>query len=230
MIPMKILAIETSSIACSVALLSHSEIKTDHRIQPMQHAQLILTMINTLLHDADIALNQLDAIAFGCGPGSFTGVRIATSVIQGLGFATDLPIIPVSSLAALAQSAYQDLNWKNLLVVIDARVQEVYTGAYQVNSNGLVELVNPEMICRPEELSVPDKNNWYGVGNAWQVYQNQLLFKPVAIDANRLPSAAAVLELAKVKFQKQEWVRAADALPVYLRDEVVFRKSSNGFL
>ena len=103
---MKILAIDTSSNACGVALLCNNEVKALHELAPMQQTQKILPMIDALLGEAKVSLNQLDALAFGCGPGSFTGVRIAVSVMQGLGYAMNLPLIPVSSLAALAQAAY----------------------------------------------------------------------------------------------------------------------------
>lgn len=215
---MKLLAFDTSSSACSLALLINNEVITLHRSAPMQQAQLILPMIDELLLMANIKLNQLDAIAFGCGPGSFTGVRIATSVAQGLGFSFNLPLIPISSLAALAQSAFVDLGWKDLLVAVDARIQEIYWGAYRVDTNGLVQLMGKEMVCPPAEFSVPEDAEWYGVGNAWEVYS--LPYQPIQIDATRLPMATGILDLARHKYQNQEWVKPEYALPTYLRDDV----------
>jgi tRNA threonylcarbamoyladenosine biosynthesis protein TsaB len=220
---MKILAIDTSSTAASVALLINDELQFIHRIVPMQQAQLILPMIDELLQQAELDLKQLDALAFGCGPGSFTGLRIAASVIQGLGFATQLPIISISSLAALAQATYDELGWKNLLVGIDARMQEVYWGVYQANEQGLVKLVGEEIISPPNLLTPPSYSaGWYGVGDGWEVYKADLLtqFKPIAVDVTRLPMATAIANLAKDKFLKKEWVATPDALPVYLRNNV----------
>jgi tRNA threonylcarbamoyladenosine biosynthesis protein TsaB len=219
---MNILAIDTSSIACSVALLSEGEIKAIDRKCPLQQAHSILPMIDELLTQSKIELKQLDALAFGCGPGSFTGVRIATSVIQGLGFALHLPIIPISSLAALAQAAYQDLGWKKVLVGVDARIQEVYWGAYAANNEGIMTLVGHEAVLKPAELIFPEENDWYGVGDAWDVYRNQINYDPLAIDYTRLPMASAILSQARIHYRLQEWVSAAHALPVYLRDNVVF--------
>lgn len=222
---MKLLALDTSSTACSVALLVDDKIDFLHRILPLQQAQSILPMINELLSIHKISLNQLDAIAFGCGPGSFTGVRIATSVTQGLAYAMQLPVIPVSSLAALAQAAYRELGWKKLLVAIDARIQEVYWGAYQVNEEGLAVLVGQEKVSSPQEIKLSEEG-WYGVGNAWEVYADQIAYVPLNVDASRLPMAQGVLELAKVKYANKEWVTAKNALPIYLRDSVA-KKSDN---
>ena len=123
---MKILAIETSSHACSVALLNEDKVKISHIISPMQQAKLILPMIDELLKSSALTLNDLDAIAYGCGPGGFTGVRIAASVAQGLGFAVKLPIIPISSLAVMAEAAFLERQWRKLLVAVDARADQIY--------------------------------------------------------------------------------------------------------
>ncbi|MCD6038877.1 MAG: tsaB [Gammaproteobacteria bacterium] len=223
---MKILALDTSSTACSVALLLDDNISYLHRVLPSQQAQFILPMLKELLAINKINLNQLNAISFGCGPGSFTGVRLAASVTQGLAYGLEacgleeFPVIPISSLAALAQAAYHDLGWKKLLVGVDARIQEVYWGAYKVNEQGYVELINTEIVCPPAQVILPEEKNWYGVGNAWEIYAGQIAYEPPEIDATRLPMAAALLELAKIDYLKKKWVSAKEALPVYLRDTV----------
>lgn len=222
---MNILAIETSSSACSVALTKNNQVTARHKVLPMQQAQLILPMIDEVLKEADITLNQLDAIAFGCGPGSFTGIRIATSTAQGLGYALNLPLIPVSSLAALAQTAFNAMGWTKLLVAIDARMQEVYWGKYIVNSAGLVELQGEEIISPPSRLPSLESfaeqgKTWVGVGSAWQVFSEQIPFSPLEKDVDGIATAEAVLQLAMPRFQAQQWVRAEEALPVYLRDNV----------
>lgn len=215
---MKILAIETSSTACSVALLIDDQLSELHEIMPMQQAQHILPMLKKLLLANNIALNQLDAIAFGCGPGSFTGIRIAASVAQGLGYACKLPIISISSLAALAEAAYRDLQWERLIVAIDARIQEVYWGHYVANSDGLITLIGHESVSRPEDVMV--SGSPYGVGNAWEIYANQIPYKPLEVDSSRLPTASAIARLAKEKYLKNEFLDPAMALPSYLRDNV----------
>lgn len=217
---MKLLAFDTSSTACSVALMINGKIETDHQVAPMQQAQLILSMIDNLLKKNTVSLNQMDAIAFGCGPGSFTGVRIAASVAQGLGFAVGKPLIPISSLAAIAQSAYQANGWKKLLVAIDARINEVYWAAYEAGEDNLVNLIGKEAVSTPSALYFTGSQDWYGIGNAWDVYRDQITLKPVKIDTDYVPTAAAILKLAQPKFHIKDWVTAADALPVYLRDEV----------
>jgi tRNA threonylcarbamoyladenosine biosynthesis protein TsaB len=225
---MKILALDTSASACSVALLIDDEIHLLHEIEPMQQAKRILPMIQQLITTHQVELNTLDALAFGCGPGSFTGVRIAASVIQGLAFATGVPLIKISSLAAVAQSAYQDLGWKKLLVAMDARIREVYWGIYQVDESGLAKLSGEEKVCLPQDISLPRGNDWYGVGSAWSEYKEALLatlpFELLGMDATRLPQASAVAVLAKDKFLRKEFTDPAEAIPVYLRDNVAIKE------
>jgi tRNA threonylcarbamoyladenosine biosynthesis protein TsaB len=217
---MKLLAIDTSASACSVALLSNDKMMAKHALIPLQQAQQILGMIDELLNDNNTDVNELSALAFGCGPGSFTGVRIAASVIQGLAYATQLPIISVSSLAAAAQDAYENLHWPKILVAMDARMQEVYYGAYQVNAQGLMELQGQEVVCAPDKIPLPEDNDWYAVGNGWQVYQSSLTYQPLALESEYMPTAFGVCLLAKAKFLAQDWQPAEEAIPVYLRDDV----------
>ncbi len=216
---MKLLAFDTSSSACSVGLSIDGKVTWRHEIAPMQQAKLILPIINELLKTAQIQITELDAIAFGCGPGSFTGVRIGVSVAQGLAFAADKPLIPVSSLAAIAQAAYQDLGWRKLVVAVDARIQEIYWASYDVQENQLVKLIGKEQVSSPEEIILPD-STWSGVGSAWEVYQDRILAQPELVDAERLPTASAILALAESRFHLGEVVSAAEATPVYLRDDV----------
>ncbi len=224
---MKILAFDTSSTACSIALLADEKITFTHDNVPMQQARLILPNIDALLSASHLKVTDLDAIAFGVGPGSFTGVRIATSVAQGLAFATHIPLIPISSLAAVAQSAYQDLGWTRLLVAMDARIGEVYWAAYVVAGQGVVELLGSEAISSPEAVWLPNDPGWYGVGTGWGEYREKLPFEMIALDATRLPMATAILSLARVKWLHSEWISARDALPVYLRDKVAVKKDTS---
>lgn len=222
---MKILALDTSTEACSAALLIDSQIIQRYQVAPREHGTLILPMIDQLLGEADISLAQLDAVAFGRGPGAFVGVRIATGVVQGIAFAAELPVVPVSSLAALAQS----VEPLNVYSAIDARMNEVYWAAYRKNSDGIVELVGEEIVCPPHniaaKLSATDgqKEPWYGVGSGWGSYTD-VLQKQVAnlsgYDAIRYPQARDIATIAKSRYQRGEFVDATHAMPTYLRDNV----------
>jgi tRNA threonylcarbamoyladenosine biosynthesis protein TsaB len=217
---MKILAIDTSSTACSVALLHADEITLRHEIVPMQQAKLILPFVQDVL--GQLKLTDLDAIAFGCGPGSFTGVRIGVSTAQGLAFAAQLPLISVSSLAAVAQAAYQKSGWEKIAVAIDARMNEVYWAAYEIRA-GRATLVGSEMVCPAESVVLPGEADWYGAGSAWDVYRDRLPLVPVSVDAAELPSATAILALAQAKFLAREFLLPSEAVPVYLRDQVAVK-------
>lgn len=217
---MKILAFDTSTIACTVGLMNGDQIKVLHEIAPKQQTKLILPMINELLVDNGLSCSDLDAIAFGAGPGSFTGVRIATCIAQGIGLPTQIPLLPISSMAVLAQAAFLELGWTNLLVAIDARVNHVYWGNYFINQMGRIILNGKEAVNSPEEIDFNSCDEWYAIGDAWQTYHSILTAKfknkPRKINALQLPSAAALLNLAEAKFNQGEWIYAGDAMPVYL--------------
>lgn len=215
---MKMLAFDTSAGACSVALLNNDSVKTSHIIVPMQQAKLILPHIQTLLEQSGLTLKDLDAIAYGQGPGSFTGIRIAASVAQGLGYAAGLPIIPVSSLAVLAQTAFLEQQWDKCLVAVDARTEQVYWARYELNQSGHMELNGEEVLSSPEAVHLPHDTMWHGIGDGWGKYgekwQSRLIKEP---NTTLLPHALALLALAKVKFNRSEWVAPVDAIPAYLR-------------
>jgi len=217
----RILAFDTSAEACSVALQNGDEIKLVHEIAPMQQAKRILPLIQSLLDAMSLTLADLDAVAYGCGPGSFTGIRIASSVAQGIAYAGNLPVIQVSSLAILAQSAFFEQNWRKLIIVTDARMGEVYYGAYEIGAEGLAAELIKDSLAKPEDVSVEGLRDAYGVGDAWRVYPDELMkslgFKPIAVQAAQQPSAKAVLALAQEKYKRGEVVAAFDAIPVYLR-------------
>ena len=143
---MKLLALDTSLDACSVALWQDGNITENFQVAPKQQTQLILPMLQQLLQETNITLKQIDALAFCHGPASFTGVRIAAGIIQGLSLPNNLPVIPVSTLQALAQSAYQEFGIKDILVCLDARMQEVYWGVYQLGENNLMAALELSLI------------------------------------------------------------------------------------
>ncbi len=224
---MKILAIDTASDACSAALWLDGDINECYELAPRQHTSLILPMVESLLLEAGLVLTQLDAVAFGRGPGAFTGVRIATGVIQGLALGADLPVVPVSSLAALAQGAYRTHQKKNILAAFDARMGEVYWGQYCLADNSLVELMGSELVCTPQAVPIlSERLDWFGVGHGWAAYANELNRACQAInisarDIDYLPHAQDVAQLAVNDFKQGLAVSAEQALPVYLRDNVV---------
>lgn len=221
----RILAIETSSEACSVALASDGEITERFEIVRQSHSTRILPMVEALLADTAVSLAQLDAIAFGRGPGSFTALRIGAGVVQGIAFAAGLPVIPVSSLAALAQGVAAP----SVLAAVDARMGQVYWGAFQRDETGLMALHGTEAVTAPERVAVTGDADWVGVGSGWDQYADRLRAAraPRALrwETGCYPHAREVALLGTAAYARGESVPAEEALPVYVRDDVA-RKSS----
>ncbi|ORU94071.1 MAG: tRNA threonylcarbamoyladenosine biosynthesis protein TsaB [Cycloclasticus sp. symbiont of Bathymodiolus heckerae] len=225
---MKILAIETATEACSAALLINGEVIDRFRIAPREHGDLILSMVDELLLEADIKLQNLDALAFGRGPGSFTGVRMATGVIQGLAFATQLPVAAVSTLAALAQQAIEQSSAKTVYAALDARMGEVYWCEY-LKVNGVLEAVSKERVIDPTAIRVEQGQSAVAIGHGWATYEKELRSvvdsSDLTVWADRLPAAKEVALLAASMVENKETVNAENALPVYLRDNVAKKKA-----
>lgn len=220
----RILAIETATEACSVALLLEDEVQERFEIAPRQHAALLLPFVESLLAAAGLGLNRLDAIAFGCGPGSFTGLRIAAGMTQGLAFGADLPVVPVSTLAALAQGTVTQHGVQAVLAALDARMKEVYWGAFRCDTRGLVEPLGGEAVCAPQRVRVPTPDHWVGAGSGWDSYADVLATQCCIASAdiywNLNPHAADVARLAVDVFRQGRAVSAQQAIPVYLRNNV----------
>jgi len=225
--PMNLLALDTATEACSAALLIGDDIIERSEIAPRRHAELILPMIESLLGEAGISRRQIDAIAVGRGPGAFTGVRLAISVAQGLALGLDVPVVPVSSLAALAQDAPADID-APILAVIDARMGEIYAGAFRRSADGLVSAIGSESVGPASRLLLPQTATlrgqyWCILGTGWSAYQDALsaqLPSPLYADGTRYPQAHAIARLAKPQLAAGRGVAAEFALPVYLRDKV----------
>ncbi|MDH3673028.1 MAG: tRNA (adenosine(37)-N6)-threonylcarbamoyltransferase complex dimerization subunit type 1 TsaB [Gammaproteobacteria bacterium] len=221
---MKILALDTSTEACSVALSvdGHS---CDRFELGVQHSSLILAMVDEVLAEATLALADLDALAFGRGPGSFTGLRIGAGVAQGLAFGAGLPVVPVSSLAAMAQGQRRD----RVLTAFDARMSQVYWGAYRRGPDGIATLMGDEQVVAPGDVPVPETGDWFGVGSGWDQYAEELkarLGDRVQDWAQGgYPHARDVARLGESGFNSDEAVSAEHALPVYLRDNVAVKQS-----
>lgn len=226
---MKLLAIDAATEACSVALLADDAICERHVILPRGHAQRLLAMVDEVMAEAGLFLNSLDAIAFDRGPGSFTGVRIGASVTQGLAFGADLPVIPVSSLATIAQGVWRKTGQTRVLPVIDARMEEVYWG-YFIHDEDIMVLQGDEHICKADAVKPVINGGWYGAGSGWQAYRATLLAGTRSgcegIDPARLPHARDILALAKKYFMDGQHVTAEQALPTYLRNEVANKPSA----
>ncbi len=219
---MKLLAIDTATEACSAALYIDGATTTKYEIAPRKHTELILTMVDKLLAEASLSLAQIDVMAFGRGPGAFAGVRIATSVIQGLAMSVDCPVVPISTLAALAQGAISES--KRAACAIDARMGEVYWALYEANADGIMQIVGEESVCPPDSINNPDLNNWFGVGSGWKTYgqelQNQMGNTLIGFRHGDYPSAEIIGTLAIDAYQRGGVVDAVDAQPIYLRDKV----------
>lgn len=220
-----LLALDTATEACSVALLHDGQVTSHHEVIPRQHAQKLLPMIKQLLAEAGVSLNQLDAIAFGRGPGAFTGVRIAIGVVQGLAFALDRPVLPVSNLAALAQGALRERGAQQVAAAIDARMDEVYWGCYQAEQ-GEMRLRGREAVLPPERVDLPEgeAQGWFGAGTGWG-YAGRLAVPVSSFEADLLPTAQDILSLAHFAWARGEAVAADQAQPVYLRDNVATPKA-----
>ena len=224
---MKLLALDTSTEACSVALRSGDAFWHLDEVCPQQHSKRILPMVQQLLTEAGLSLQQLDGIVFGQGPGSFTGVRIGVGVAQGLAFGAEVPVYGVSTLAAMAQAAYRLQGARSVISAIDARMAEVYLGVFALDANQLMQPVLAEMARKPAELAPsPLTTSCFGVGTGWQTYHDVLqLWQPVTVCQQILyPSALDMLALAEPALLAGQFIRAELAEPVYVRDEVTWQK------
>ncbi|MEB8434108.1 tRNA (adenosine(37)-N6)-threonylcarbamoyltransferase complex dimerization subunit type 1 TsaB [Cocleimonas sp. KMM 6892] len=250
-----ILAIETATEACSAALISFEDNSTDtdvntaerkgaepkifsqFKLAPREHTKLILPMIEEVLKVGGCTMDDIDAIAFGRGPGAFTGLRIAAGISQGLALSIDKPVIPVSTLSALALqsvSALQDRQQKysgeTILVGLDARMDEVYWGAFEFQKSELI-LINDEKVTKMVEIGEYidcfEGKHFLGIGSAWDVYTLETLDGSVknseqslTIIENAFPSATEIARLAMIEFLQQRTVAIEDAQPVYIRNNV----------
>jgi tRNA threonylcarbamoyladenosine biosynthesis protein TsaB len=220
----KILALETSTNACSAALWIDGVMQEKFALTPKAHTRLILPMVDELMAEAQLRPQQLDAIALSRGPGSFTGVRIAASVVQGIAFGADLPVVPVSTLAAIAQDFFNQHTYAQFaFTAMDARMDEIFWGVYQQSTQGFAVLNGAEVVTPALQIEYPDRAG-YGVGSGWAVYatelQNCLGERLLGIEADYLPRAAAVAQLGAQGFTQGLAVDVELAMPVYLRDKV----------
>jgi tRNA threonylcarbamoyladenosine biosynthesis protein TsaB len=222
---MNILAIDTATEQCSVAIVTDDAAWS--RVVPTarSHADMILPMIDELLTESGFTLAQIEGLAFGRGPGSFTGVRIAVSVIQGLALARQLTVVGISNLATVAQQAAQANNLsagEKVLVCMDARMQEVYWALYEVDTDGFVRLVGVEQVSAPSTVDIEAASVALGVGTGWRAYPElRNKYASLRTDDSLLPRAIEIAQLSRNEFEAGRATTAANAQPVYLRDQVV---------
>jgi tRNA threonylcarbamoyladenosine biosynthesis protein TsaB len=241
---MKLLAVETATEACSVALIIDGAVIERYQRTQRDHTRLVLPMIDGLMAEAGLQPRDLDGLAFGRGPGSFTGVRIATAIIHGIALGADLPVVPVSTLAAVAQEFFDrnqtevdearhkeqlDRKTANVaFVAMDARMEEIYWAVYWRGENGYAELMGAERVIPAEKVEFPDLNG-VGIGTGWGVYQEELMKRLAGhvnnIETDNLPRAGAVARLGAHGFEQGLAVAVEEAMPIYLRDKVAKKES-----
>ncbi|MHB1186705.1 tRNA (adenosine(37)-N6)-threonylcarbamoyltransferase complex dimerization subunit type 1 TsaB [Thiobacillus sp.] len=216
---MKLLVLDTSTEWCSAALWLDGRIRARRVLAEQRHSSLLLPMVDELLRESGIGLRQLDGIGYGAGPGSFTGLRIACAVTQGLAFGADLPVVGISTLESIAEQT----GAGQVLTVLDARMAEVYWAAYRRDGTGWRAVIEPQLAL-PESVAVPKGGDWAGAGNGFAalgpVLRSRLAAALARIDDTLMPDAAAMAPLAARAFGRGEGLDAALAAPIYLRDKV----------
>lgn len=219
---MKILAIDTSSENCSLALWRDGELLSRGRLAGQRHTELILPMLEELLDEAAVSLAMLDGIAFGAGPGSFTGLRIACGVAQGLALGANLPLAAISTLEALAEAAGRE----RVIACLDARMGEIYHAAYQ-KRGAEWHAVNAPSLCAARDAPEVEGGGWFGIGSGFAAYaaelQQRYAGKIDEMNAAAVPQARDIARLAVAVFQQGRGLDAAGAAPLYIRDKVALK-------
>ena len=220
---LKILAFDTSTEYCSVALFLDDEIMSQEVLAGQRHSELVLPMVRQALAEAGLSLAQLDGIAFGAGPGSFTGLRIACGIAQGLAFGADLPVSGICTLEALAQEA----GGGRVIAAIDARMSQIYHAAYEEGPD-VWELVTGPALCSPQDAPLVSGDNWTGCGSGFDMYDQVLRARygqsiKHSISGLR-PHARSIVQLAAPRFAKGEGIDPADATPLYIRNKVALKE------
>jgi len=223
---MKLLAIDSATEACSAALLHERGLIERYELLGRGHAERLLPMVDELLAEAGIGLAALDAIAFGRGPGGFTGLRIAAGITQGLAAGARIPVLPVSDLAAVAAAGARHSGHHRLLVCMDARMGQVYWAAFDCSA-APPRALTPEAVADPEDVSPPGAEPWFGAGRGFAAYPAlaaRLGSRLIGTATELLPRAGDIARIAAADFTAGRGLPAAQALPVYIRNEVVHRR------
>lgn len=226
---MRILAIDTATEACSAALWNDGTLSAHFEICPREHTQRILPLVQEVLTESGTTLSELDALAFGRGPGSFTGVRIGIGIAQGLALGAELPMIGVSTLATMAQGAWRKTGATRVLAAIDARMGEVYWAEYQRDEQGVWHGEETEAVLKPEAVAerlAQLSGEWATVGTGWQAWPDMATGCGLTLADGEieLPDAQDMLPLGCHLFTVGKTVAVEHAEPVYLRNEVAWKK------
>ena len=226
---MRILAIDTATEACSVALWNDGTINAHFELCPREHTQRILPMVQDILTTNATSLTELDALAYGRGPGSFTGVRIGIGIAQGLALGAELPMIGVSTLATMAQGAWRKSGATRVLAAIDARMGEVYWAEYQRDDNGVWQGEETEAVLTPEQVTERLQQlsgEWVTVGTGWPAWPELGNDCGLALRDGEvlLPAAEDMLPIASQMLAAGKTVAVEHAEPVYLRNNVAWKK------
>lgn len=221
---MRILALETSTEYCSVALWQDGAIAERCGLAVQKHSEMLIAMLDDLLQATGCTLQAMDGIAFGMGPGSFTGVRVACGVTQGLAFGANLPVAGVCTLEALAEASGKP----RVIAALDARMGEIYHAAYEKHHGDWTTVSQP-CLCRPQDAPLLPGDGWFGAGSGFAALGDMLKAryagKLLSADGSAVPQAAAIAALGAVRFAQGRGMDAAEALPQYLRDKVAFKTS-----
>lgn len=221
---MRILALETSTEYCSVALWQDGTVISRCDLAGQKHSEMLIAMLDALLKDAGLRVQDMDGIAFGMGPGSFTGVRIACGAAQGLAFGANLPVAGVCTLEALAEATGRP----QVIAALDARMGEIYHAAYE-KRDGVWATVSEPRLCKPEAAPLLHGESWFGAGSGFAMHGAALSGRYAKqlqdTDGVAVPQAAAIAALGAAQFAQGNGMDAAQALPLYLRDKVALKLS-----
>lgn len=228
----RILAIDTSTDACSVAIWNQGEILTSYEVRPREHAQRILPMVQQALAEGEIVLSQIDVLAFGRGPGSFTGIRIGISVAQGLALGADLPLLGLSTLKTIAQGAWRISHAERILAAIDARMGEVYWGQFErQKDSSWHENEREEMITFSEALKRLRglRGIWARAGTGWQMYPDLVSESAFSVYDGKIlfPQAEDMLSLALLAWKQGLALAVENVKPIYLHNKVTWKKQTS---
>lgn len=226
---MRILALDTATEACSVAVWNNGTITHHGEVCPREHTQKILPMVQDILDRSGLTLAQCDALAFGRGPGSFTGVRIGVGIAQGLALGAALPLLGISTLMTLAEGARRVHGAHQVLTAIDARMDEVYWAAWRYEDDAGWQAVQAEAVLSPEQAHARIgalEGEWFTAGSGWDRWPNMANGTKVIVRGSEitLPDARDMLPLAIRQWEQGATLEVAQAEPVYLRNEVAWRK------
>lgn len=229
-----LLALDASSSACSAALLMRGDgiekrLVTRFALTPREHTRRLLPMVDEVLAEAGVSPAELDAVAYGRGPGSFTGLRIAAGTAQGLAYGLERPLLGISTLEALALAAHRRQGVEHVVTAMDARMSEIYVAAWRCR-DGVIEALLEEAVMPPQRLRLPadaGQEGWYGIGSGWALWEEMPAEVQAAVtqrDAEPEPAAEEMVLLAARDFDRGVRPAAHESQPIYLRDQVAWQK------